>query len=172
MGESQMKNRPVKMKKLTDPFGSFKQSTSEAFKFLMNPGYGFTEDETIVHPPECNIRYRNATTGVTVSYEWGGSPSVVLTKLDRRGRSVWDGEQIGLKFLVMERCPTVVNRFEPEYGNDPDELLIEYARILEECGQDILGGNFKDFPKLKRLVLSAQRKANLEMFGSETGETS
>lgn len=172
MGESQMKNRPVKKKKLTDPFGSFKQSTRETFKFLMKPSYDFTEDETIVHPPECNIRYRNATTGVTVSYEWGGRPSVVLTKLDRRGKSVWDGEQVGLKFLVMERCPSVANRFQPEYDVDPDELLREYARILEECGQDILSGNFEDLPKLKKLVLAEQRKANLEMFGSETGETS
>ena len=149
-----MKNRAIKKKRLTDPFGSFTKSTREAFKFLLKPSYGFKEDQTIVHPPECDIRYRNATTGVTISYEWGGTPSVVLTKLDRGARSVWDGEQVGLRFLVMERCPSVINRFQPEYGNDPDELLREYARILEQCGQDILSGNFKDFALLKKLVLA------------------
>ena len=171
MGEGQVK-RPAKTRKKTgDPFAQFKQSTREAFAFLMLPDFGFTEDEVLTHPPECSIRYRNVPTGVTVSYEWGGLPSVVLTKLDRQGESPWNGERVGLKFLVMERCPYAIDRFEHVNEADLTELLQDYARLLQECGRDVLTGDFKVFPKLKQLVAAAERKANLEMFGSETGET-
>jgi hypothetical protein len=64
-----------------------------------------------------------------------------------------------------------IDHFEQTDGADLAELLQDYARLLEECGRDILTGDFTDFPKLKKLVTAAQRKANLEMFGSETGET-
>lgn len=155
----------------TDPFGPFKKATRKAFSFLAEAPYKFEAGEPIVHVPECVIEYLNKTTGVTVSYEWGGSPSVVLKRLEQSSSSISSGEQVGLKFLVMERCPSSIGEFDPEVSGDLEEILGEYARILKECGDDILRGDFQVFTKLKQIADEELRKKNTEMFGSETGES-
>lgn len=51
------------------------------------------------------------------------------------------------------------------------ELLNAYAQTLEQCGHDVLTGDFTIFPKLRKRMTAEQRKINLKVFGSETGET-
>jgi hypothetical protein len=172
MGEI-MKRPALKGKKETsDPFTLFKKGTAKAFAFLITD-YGFTHVDTTVHRPECVIRYRNETTGVTVSYEWGGTPSVILSRLNRTATDVSEADEIGLKFLAMERCPNgaLAGDYERLKSQSIEEVLSDYAAILRECGTDILTGDFQIFAKLRKLVEAEQRKVNLEMFGSETGET-
>ena len=155
----------------SDPFGPFKEATRKAFAFLRAPAYRFNEVETVCHPPECIVRYENRTTEVIVSYEWGGTPSVVFLRRDQKS-SPSDEEQFGLKFLVMERCPEALDCLEAKgRGNDIEQVLIEYAQILKKCGHEVLTGDFQVLPKLKKLKAAERRKANFRMFGSETGET-
>lgn len=169
---AQMKDRQRPSKKgSSDPFDSFKNATRQAFAFLKKPAYGFSEEEVVTHPPECVVRYRNRTTGVTVAYEWGGSPSVVITKLYHKPELAWHGEEVGLRFVVLERCPLLLDRFDQIDRQNLDKTLREYARVLKECGDELLHSNFAEFRKLIKLVRDQQRKANLEMFGSESGET-
>lgn len=157
-------------RKKTDPFDLFKETTRRSFAFLQTK-YSCRVSRTITQPPECSISYRNTTTGVTISYEWGNIPSVVLTQLEQ-GKSAWDGEQVGLKFLVMERCPSALYLFNDANGGDNlVELLNAYAQTLDQCGQDVLTGDFTIFPKLRELIIAEQKKINLKVFGSETGET-
>ena len=163
-GSNQLNKRP------TDSFGEFKKAARAAFAFLASPPYNCQEHQTVIRPPECSINYLNKTTGVTVSYEWGGSPSVVLTKLKHGSALISEGEQIGLKFIVMERCPSRVDRFDRNVGDDLEGTLKDHAQILKECGYEILTGDFEMFPRLKQLAIEEEYRANLELFGSGTGE--
>lgn len=154
-----------------DAFSSFKKATRKAFAFLRAPAYKFNEVQTLCHPPECIVRYENKTTGVTISYEWGGTPSVVLSRRHPTASPV-EEEQFGLKFLVMERCPEDLERIEGRGpGEDIAKILTEYAQILKKCGNEVLTGDFQVLPGLNKLITDERRKANLKMFGSETGET-
>lgn len=156
---------------MSDPFSSFKKATRQAFAFLRAPAYKFNEVQTVCHPPECIVRYENKTTGVIISYEWGGTPSVIVSRLDMTHSPV-EEEQFGLKFLVMERCPEELDRIEAKgSGDDIAQVLTEYAQILKKCGHEVLTGDFQVLPRLNELIATERRKANLEMFGSETGET-
>lgn len=51
-----------------------------------------------------------------------------------------------------------------------ESILKDYARILQDCGDDLLNGDFQILPKLNRLTAEERRKTNIEMFGSESGE--
>ena len=155
----------------TDPFRVFKEALRRAFAFLLKRPYRFKEVQTDVRLPECTIRYENRTTGVIVSYEWGGSPSVVVSRLASTG-STFDEEEFGLKVFIIERCPEKVDLLERKEGDhDIEQTLIDYAQVLKECGHDVLTGDFEVFPKLSKLLAAEQRQENLRMFGSETGET-
>jgi hypothetical protein len=173
VGEIEMTHKPnIRHDKVSsDYFSLFKKATRRAFAFLRTPRYGFKEVQTVVHPPECTIRYENRTTAVIVSYEWAGSPSVVVSRLAATG-SPFDEEEFGLKFFVIERCPEKLDLLERKpSGHKIEQLLIDYARILKECCHDVLTGDFQVFPKLNKLLAAEQRKENLRMFGSESGET-
>ena len=172
MGKGEMRNKSrTHDKVLSDAFSSFKKATRKAFAFLCAPAYKFNEVQTFCHPPECIVRYENKTTGVTISYEWGGTPSVVLSRRHPTASPV-EEEQFGLKFLVMERCPEDLERIEARGpGEDIAQILTEYAQILKKCGHEVLAGDFQVLPGLNKLITDERHKANLKMFGSETGET-
>jgi hypothetical protein len=170
MGKKMRSKSRTEDKVLSDPFTSFKKATRQAFAFLRAPAYKFNEVQTVCHPPECIVRYENKTTGVIISYEWGGTPSVIVSRL--HPDLPVEEEQFGLKFLVMERCPEELDRIEAKGSSDDiAQVLTEYAQILKKCGHEVLTGDFQVLPRLNKLIIAERRKTNLEMFGSETGET-
>lgn len=157
-----------------DPFVHFKKVTADAFDFLISD-YGFDHFSTTVYMPECEIRYYNQTTGVRVMYEWGGLPSVTLFRLERTPTKILEPEGYWIELLIKERCPDRDERLNYESGElndrDVERMLRNYAVVLKAYARDVLQGDFKIFPKLKALAQEEQRQRNLELFGSETGET-
>lgn len=94
--------------------------------------------------------------------------------LERTPGEVNEIERIGLKFLMMERCPDKLSQDNDsrQYTNAEVERVLQgQAELLREHGQDILSGDFSVFPKLKKLAAAEERRVNLEMYGSESGET-
>lgn len=167
--------RRKKLKEPTDPFAFFKKATADAFHFLVTD-YGFEHVSTTVHVPECAIKYWNETTGVTITYEWGGAIWVDLTRLKRMPAEVVEGERYSLDILMLERCPNKdIRQFyslDKEQTSEYIERVLQvYANALKECGRDVLTGDFRIFPKLKKLAEDVLRQRNKELFGSETGET-
>ena len=168
-----MKKKPVKKKKEpTDHFGPFKEATRKAFAFLLEGPYDFKEVETATHLPECMIRFENSTTGVFVQHELRSTTWVILSKrnLTKPG-PWWYEETFGLNFVVMERCPSAVDRVIPKDSDNLDDVLNNLAQLLRECGHDLLMGDFQIAPKLRELKAAAERQSNLETFGSEDGQT-
>jgi hypothetical protein len=177
MGQEKIVDMAKKKQRIKrkDPFGHFKKITVDSFEYLVSE-YGFRAVEYSATHSECLVRYRNETTGVTISYEWGGVPSVVVSRLRHTSTGVVEAENIGLRFLLMERCPTrmmITTHF--KYGECGDDCIKEtidnYASALKECGPDILTGDFAIFPKLQKLRDAEQVKENIRLYGSESGET-
>ena len=159
-------------KELKDPFAVFKQATADAFNFLNE--HGFEHVSTSAHAPECEIKYQNETTGLTITYEWGGVAWVDLSRLQRTSAEVVEDERYSLDVLMLECCPNRdINEFYPSEDESPDQyverVLLDYAQVLKECGRDILRGDFRLFPKLKKHAENVLRQRNKELFGSETG---
>ena len=151
-----------------DPFAVFKRSTDAAFGFLHD--YDFEKVSTSIHPPECEIKYQNDTTGVAITYEWGGVVWVHLSRLTRNGAEAVKEERYALDLLMLECLPNLdINRLQPSEDETPDayveRVLGEYATILKECGEAILNGDFRVFPKLKKHAAEVLRQRNKEMFG-------
>jgi len=152
----------------TDPFGFFKRATADTFNFLVEE-YSFEESSSGVYPPECAIKYQNQTTGVTITYEWGGVAWVDLSRVD-------DDERYSLDVLMLAcQLDRSIDEFYPADGESPNEyierVLRDYAQVLMSCGREILSGDFRIFPKLKKLSEDVLSQRNKEMFGSETGVT-
>lgn len=164
-----------KRKEATDPFVFFKKATASIFDFLITD-YSFEHISTITHIPECAIKYWNETTGITITYEWGGAIWVDLAQLRQMPAEVVEDERYTLDILMLERCPNKdVSHF---YGPDKewsDEyvkgVLQDYANVLKEYAHDILMGDFQIFTKLRKIAEDVMNKRNKELFGSESGDT-
>jgi hypothetical protein len=124
---------------------------------------------------ECVIKYRNDTTGVTISYELGSATWVVLSRLINKGDETVEGESYGLHLLTRMRCPSMLIKHEANARTEPDKYLetalTGHAEILRKCAADVLKGNFEVFEELKSVAEAERRRINKELFGSETGET-
>ncbi len=162
-----MKTRAKQRRTLKDPFAVFKHSTAEAFSFL--DSFDFETVSTTVQPPECEIKYRNYTTGVTITYEWGGVVWVDLSRLSRKGDETVEAERYGLDLLMLECLPDRdTDYLHPSRDEPPDQyaerVLREYAQILKDCAGDILNGDFRVFPKLKKHAEGVLSRRNSELF--------
>jgi hypothetical protein len=152
-----------------DPFAVFKRSTDAAFSFLVHD-YAFEKVSTSIHPPECEIKFRNNTTGVAITYEWGGVVWVDLSRLTRNGAEAVEEERYSLDLLMLECLPNLdINLLRPSEDESPDvyveRVLEEYAGSLKNCGEAILTGDFRIFRKLKKHAAEVLRQRNKEMFG-------
>lgn len=167
--------RSKKGKELDDPIAFFKKATAEAFSFLIDD-YGFELVSTAIHAPECEINYQNDTTGVPITYEWGGVVWVELSRLSRTSAEVVEDEKYSLDILMLQCFPNAgIDEFFPSKDESSNQylerVLHDYAQVLKECGRDILRGDFGIFPKLRKLAEEVLRQRNTELFGSETGNS-
>ena len=141
----------------SDPFAFFKEASAVAFKFLAE-NYGFEERSTTVHPPECAIKYENRTTGVIVTYEFDGVVWVDLRRIE-------NNERYSLDVLLLACQPEqTIDEFYASDGESRNQyvsrVLHRYADILNDCGRDILVGDFHLFPKLRMLSEQLSRLRN------------
>ena len=170
-----VKKARKKKKERSDYFAFFKQATAETFKFLTTD-FGFEYFAAVEHPPECVIKYRNETTGISVAYEWNSSVAVDLVKLERTPAEVFEGKGYDLLLLMEIRGPEIDRkefyRVNKEWTNDYiEKLLCEYASFLSEQAGDVLTGDFSVFPELKKLNAQYRRQTNKELFGTYCGES-
>ncbi len=93
MGKKVKMKTGKSLKRTSDVFAFFKETTSDAFSFLVSD-FGFKLVSTSVYPPECAIKYQSVKTGVTVCYEWESDIWVVLSRLQRNGADVFEAEKV------------------------------------------------------------------------------
>lgn len=156
-----------------DSFRFFKQAAAEILKSLLSE-FGLAYVATLEHVPDCVIKYQNATTGLSVYYEWNSQISIDLVKLARTPTEVAEDKSYDLLLLMEIRRPEIdAHKF---YGTDNvwttdclQERLREYASFLKEDARDVLTGDFRIFPELKKLSAKYRRQTNKEYFGTYSG---
>ncbi len=140
----------------------------EAFDFLTTD-FGFSEVETGYRTPECWILFRNRTTEVAVTAEPDGEPWVAIEHIS------WDDgilQRLGATSLELLMEELQKNKKEDEAAAQAMSARVKRkARHLKEFGAGLLRGDFSLLPKLEERARLNLRRRNLELFGSENGET-
>jgi len=135
----------------------------DAFQYLMTD-FGFSYQSTSMHAPECWSTFWNTTTAVTIHYELGSLPWVELAELVRDSSRVIERNRTSLEFLLTERAPEEAGIPAGRSDEvDVKHVIYEKARLLRQYGQDVLGGDFRIFPRLKELAAeNLQRREEAE----------
>ncbi|SRR6266480_2289590 len=160
-------------KESLDPFAFFKKATAVLFDFLITD-FGFSYVDTVEHMPDCAIKYRNETVGITARYEWKSQVSIRLSRLKHTPSEVLEDKKYDLLLLMEIRRPEIDrHKF---YGGDKDwtndyleERLREYVSFLKENARDVLEGDLSVFPELKKLSAHYRRQKNKQYFGTYNG---
>jgi hypothetical protein len=156
-------------KERNDKFLRFKKVTAEAFHFLITD-YGFKHVSTKIEPDwddsdMCEIVFGNYPLQFHIVYTLNGRFVGGYFDLYRRttdGR--WEGyDAFDLSFLIQIRCPEkeVEQVYEENTEEDVERIVRTYAEILKTCGDDVLKGDFRILPDVKR-VIEEEYRLNLE----------
>ena len=138
----------------------FEQQVLATFGFL-GSDYGFAHTSSLVAGGmQWQIKLRNDTTGVEVSFETGTGPWVMLSR---------DGEEYGLGYLVEERTGAAVVARRIDNIDDPalQPALSRLAEQLQTYATDILRGDFSIFPKLRARAEARAREASRHLYREE-----
>jgi hypothetical protein len=144
-----------------DPLAFFKKVTGDVLHFL-ETDYEFKQvsieiDDTMEWVPiiECRIIYRNATTEITVRYDWyedlRGTPELIIARLNQEPEGqAQPVEGYNIDLLISERCPNKIIK-KQKYNSEEKiaDILQSYADVLKEHGRDVLTGDFRIFPILR-----------------------
>jgi len=150
----------------------FQRACQEEMAFLVEE-FGFGPPDVEVDRFGAELRYKNATTGITVRLEPRENRIFVMLYRLVGGEfphyhSVHERDadlsnNFDLDDLIALRCPSlsVAQPFN-EWLTGPRlrEVLVGYARALRECASDVLAGNFRIFTDLGEIV--AKRLSNLD----------
>ncbi len=156
-----------------DPWRPFVESTLNHFSFLVE-GYGFRHVSTQAVAYECAVIFENETTRVTVDYEMGSPPWVAIGRIEQRSGKAIVRDETSLEIILSEKgLPDV--EAPAAFGDIPDEEIDEMLRLkaisLRKEADDLLRGNFESLPNLLKATEENAKKRNLELFGTESGET-
>jgi hypothetical protein len=140
-----------------DPSPTFEKQVSDAFHFLFEE-FRFHRVSSGAVPPEWYVILQNETTAVTVNFETGVGPWIMLSSL-LSPKAGFD-----LTFLLQERGSGPVDRSRCREIDDPivPLCLRELAKRLRIHAKDVLNGDFTIFPKLEIRAAENARRADLD----------
>ena len=129
-------------------FKDFIEATSEIFRDL-EAEYGFEQLGVSIHPPECNVEYKNSTTLLSITHELGGLVWILVWKTDEAGKIKSPYYDLGK--LVKRVYPERAEGVDPPYvfgernKKNLKENLAAYLDFLCREGRGILRGDFSMF---------------------------
>lgn len=128
---------------------AFERIVTKTFRGLESR-HGFKKGEVVFSKQSCAVEYLNATTIVTVNYEFGGEPWVAFT--DRKNAK----NKSTLGWLLVERGITKepvpadafksINLSEKEFTS----ILERENQQLLEHGMEFINGDFSIMPTLQK----------------------
>lgn len=156
-----------------DTFRAFTDLTMTHFAFLLTD-YGFRHVSTRTVAYDCAVVFENDTTRVTVSYEIGSLPWVAIGQIEQRDGRAEVRNETSLEHVLSHKGVADIEG--PVEADDiPDEKLDEVLRFkaskLRDDANDLLRGSFESLPALMNAAEEDAKKRNLELFGTERGET-
>lgn len=157
---------------MTDLLSRFRQEVLESFEFLATE-FGLQPQEPRAHAPELWMSFASPTTEVSVIYEVGAVPWVEIARREMSDGRPLKIEASSLELLLEERASS--GTIQCDVSQPGEEAFRACLRLkaaaLREFGSDILRGDFEVFSKLRLRSAENERRRNLEMFGSENGQT-
>ena len=153
-----------KSKSKNQSFNFFIDRCKEIFKFLIDD-YSMEVLEPEIYGFECSVTFRRyQELAVTIMYEAGTMPWVLFTAVTEVD-GVLRNERFALDYVIEERLPKFqIDKY--EFGEQNEEkmknVLLQYAKIIKECCNDILEGDFSILPKIRERRESDQKKLNEE----------
>ena len=140
VGERNMINSSSKKK--GDPFLKYKKVVFSEFDFLIKD-YGFQHVSTSVFPPECQIIYRNEVVEITVFYEWGNVPEILISKLKPTSSGLKGVDQKSLDHFIISSIPKERfdwNKLKGSIDHKVEAKLHRDAWVLRRYANKILCG--------------------------------
>jgi hypothetical protein len=125
-----------------------------------------TESGSIAY--ECWIEFRSETIGVRIIWERAGAVWVELSSwADGRKK-----DRSSLEILLLVRAPEVDRASETiATTKQMREVLSPKEQLLRQFAPDVLKGDCSIFQRLHAAEDENRRRRNVELFGTETGET-
>jgi hypothetical protein len=145
----------------------FIQGARQIFSTLSNAfELGRVESGSIAY--ECWVEFRSEKIGVTFFWEVGAAVWVELSRW-ADGRKE---DRSSLEILLLVRAPDVERASEKvATAKQMRQILSRKEQLLGQFASDVLNGDFSIFPRLHEAEQENLRRRNVELFGTETGET-
>ncbi|HKI53409.1 MAG TPA: hypothetical protein VJ987_04745, partial [Anaerolineales bacterium] len=127
----------------------FERIVTKTFRGLESR-YGFKKGEVVFSKQNCALQYINATTIITIHYEFGGEPWVAIA--DRKNAE----NKSTLGWLLVElgitKEPSPADAFKSINLSEKDftSILERENQQLLEYGMDFINGNFSILPTLQK----------------------
>jgi hypothetical protein len=156
----------LREKKRKKKFLSFQKVTAEAFRFLTSD-YGFEHTSTEITSDwegsdQCEIVFSNFPLQFHLTYTLNGKfVGGYFDLFERTGGGRWKSyDAFDLAFLIQIRCPEkkVKQDYEQNTEEDVERIVRAYAEILETYGGDVLRGDFRILPEVKRVIEEEHRR--------------
>lgn len=142
-------------------FNAFRQIVEVRFAPNIRD-FAFDDGEANYHFPEMWIAFRNATTEVSVHFEFGSGLWIMVHRVALYKKQRSTGEGYNLDDLLAFRSPHAARSMRSSTFDSDQiaELLEAKGAALRAHGSDVLAGDFAVFAQLKDVY--AKRRASLD----------
>ena len=133
---------------------AFRRECRAAFGFLVNE-HGFSERE-LPRGSSVNaiqVQYQNVSTFVSIEgVSWGQGIDVRIGRLEPEPWEIY--RSYALEWLIGIRCPerSLIGADGFRLRSSQTHQLRHYAEALQECGRDVLAGDFSILPELHKAI--------------------
>jgi len=128
---------------------AFERIVTKTFRSL-EARHGFKRGETVLTKQNCAMQYVNATTIVTVHYEFGGEPWVAITERANTENRSTLGWLLVERGITKEPSPAEAFRSYNLSEREFTSILERESEQLIEYGMEFINGDFSIMPALKK----------------------
>jgi hypothetical protein len=128
---------------------AFERIVTKTFRGL-EARHGFKRGETVVTKQNCAMQYVNATTIITVHYEFGGEPWIAIADRKDAGNKSTLGWLLVERGITKEPSPAEAFRSFNLSEKEFTSILERENQQLIEHGMEFINGDFSIMPALQK----------------------
>lgn len=128
---------------------AFEQIVTKTFRVLESR-HGFKKGEVVLSKQNCALQYSNATTLITIHYEFGGEPWVAITDRNNTKNKSTLGWLLVERGITKEPAPADAFRSYNLSEKEFTSILERENQQLLEHGMEFINGDFSIMPVLQK----------------------